>query len=155
MKILLPVDGSTDALAAVRHALQLVGEGLRATLLLANVQEPASLYELLRAHDAEAIEAMTLAAGEHSLQDAVALCTGAGVEFDTQLGQGEPAHLLADIAEEEDCALVIMGARGKGGTPGTRLGSTAHAMLHDCRVPVTIVNAVEPEADADAQAEEE
>lgn len=154
MKILLPVDGSQDSLDAVHHALALVRQGLRASLLLANVQEPASLYELLRAHDAEAIEAMTLAAGEHALQDAVELCREGGVDFETRLGQGEPAHLLADIAEEENCALVVMGSRGKGETSGTRLGSTAHAMLHDCVVPVTVVHHVEADVEMDAESDD-
>jgi nucleotide-binding universal stress UspA family protein len=140
MKILLPVDGSEAALDAVRHALRLVREGLGAQLVLANVQEPASLYELLRAHDAEVIENLTRAAGEHSLEAATVLCDRAGVEVETVLGQGEPAHVLADIAEEQGCDLVVMGSRGKGDTPGTRLGSVAHAMLHDSPVPVTIVH---------------
>ena len=52
MKILIPVDGSAESLAAVRHALQLIRSGLKSSLLLANVQEPAGLYELLRVHDA-------------------------------------------------------------------------------------------------------
>lgn len=145
MKILLPVDGSEVSLDAVRHALSLVHEGLRAELVLANVQEPASLYELLRVHDAEVIENMTRAAGEHSLQAAAALCTAAGVEFDRQLGQGEPAHLLADIAEEAGCDLIVMGSRGKGDTPGTRLGSVAHALLHDSPIPVTLVRPRDPD----------
>ena len=63
MKILVPVDGSTESLDAVRHALALVRDGLRASLVLANVQAPASLYELLRVHDAQAIEAIARGAG--------------------------------------------------------------------------------------------
>jgi len=141
MKILLPVDGSTESLDAVRHALQLIREGLRASLVLANVQEPASLYELLRAHDAEVIESVTQAAGTHSLEEANALCAAAGVACEQELETGDPAHMLHDIAERQGCDLVIMGARGKGATRGTRLGSVAHAMLHDATLPVTIVGA--------------
>jgi len=139
MKILVPVDGSTESLAAVRHALALIDDGLRASLVLANVQEPASLYELLRVHDAEAIEAISRGAGEHLLQEAVALCGAAGVAFDQEIASGEPAHTLLDIAEEEACGLIVMGAHGKGDTAGTRLGSVAHALLHDAQLPVTIV----------------
>lgn len=139
MKILVPVDGSSESLAAVRHALYLVRDGLHASLVLANVQEPASLYELLRVHDAEAIEAISRGAGEHLLQEAAALCSAAGVAFDQAIASGEPAHGLLDIAEEEDCGLIVMGAHGKGGTAGTRLGSVAHALLHDAHLPVTIV----------------
>lgn len=149
MKILVPVDGSSASLDAVQHALQLLREGLRASLVLANVQEPASLWELLRVHDAEAIEAISRSAGEHSLQEAAALCRAAGVEFTQELASGEPATTLHDIAEEQGCELVVMGARGKGETPGTRLGSVAHALLHDAALPVTIVRHPPPPEAAD------
>ena len=139
MKILVPVDGSAASLDAVHHALRLLREGLRGSLVLANVQEPASLYELLRVHDAEAIQAISRGAGEHSLQAATALCRAAGAEFEQEIANGEPATALNDIAEEHGCELVVMGARGQGETPGTRLGSVAHALLHDATVPVTIV----------------
>lgn len=145
MKILVPVDGSSASLDAVQHALQLIREGLQASLVLANVQEPASLWELLRVHDAEQIEAISRSAGEHSLQEAAALCRAAGVEFALEIAQGEPAAMLHDIAEENGCELVVMGARGKGETPGTRLGSVAHALLHDAAFPVTIVRHPAPE----------
>ena len=152
MKILVPVDGSSASLDAVQHALQLIREGLQASVVLANVQEPASLWELLRVHDAEQIEAICRSAGEHSLQEAAALCQAAGAEFVQEIAQGEPAATLHDIAEEQDCDLVVMGARGKGQTPGTRLGSVAHALLHDAALPVTIVRhppppEVEPEGE--------
>lgn len=150
MKILVPVDGSSASLDAVQHALQLLREGLRARLVLANVQEPASLWELLRLHDAEAIESISQAAGEHALQEAAARCRAAGVGFDQEIGHGEPASTLHDIAEEHGCTLVVMGARGKGETPGTRLGSVAHALLHDAALPVTIVRHPPPPDAADA-----
>ena len=44
MKILLPVDGSGLSLHEVRFALRLVKDGLKASFVLANVQEPASFY---------------------------------------------------------------------------------------------------------------
>jgi nucleotide-binding universal stress UspA family protein len=147
MKILLPVDGSEASLDAVRHALELVREGLRAEFVLANVQEPASLYELLRAHDAEVIESVSRAAGEHLLQAAVQMCRSAHVAFEQEIRTGAPSHALHDIAEEQGCDLVVMGARGEGGTRGTRLGSVAHAMLHDALLPVTIVRHAVPDDD--------
>ena len=47
MKILLPIDGSELSLHEVRFALRLVREGLQASFLLVNVQEPSSLYEIV------------------------------------------------------------------------------------------------------------
>ncbi len=139
MKILVPVDGSRESLAAVRHALQLVSHGLKASLLLANVQEPASLYELLRMHDAEAIEQIAREAGEHLLAEAMALCIAAGVDHEIEVARGEPIHALLDIAEDEGCTMVVVGAHGQGESEGRRLGSVAHALLHDAALPVTVV----------------
>ena len=68
MKILLPLDGSEPALEAVRHALHLVREGLNAQFVLANVQEPTYLYEMVLARDAEVLERVSGSAGAHSLE---------------------------------------------------------------------------------------
>jgi nucleotide-binding universal stress UspA family protein len=136
MKILVPVDGSAESLAAVRHALALVREGLRASLLLVNVQEPAGLYELLRVHDADAIETIAREAGEHLLAEGD---LAAGVDHEIEVARGEPAHALLDIAEDEGCTLIVAGAHGKGESEGRRLGSVAHALMHDASLPVTVV----------------
>ena len=44
MKILLPINGSEPALEAVRHALHLLSEGLRASFVLATVQEATVIH---------------------------------------------------------------------------------------------------------------
>jgi nucleotide-binding universal stress UspA family protein len=139
MKILLPVDGSEGALEAVRHALRLIAEGLQASVVLANVQEPASLYELVVAHDAEVIEQVSEAAAEHSLAPARAMLAAAGVEVETEIAHGDPGHALVDIAERTECDLVIVGARGMELYESGALGPVATAVLHKVRVPVVVV----------------
>ena len=79
MKILLPVDGSELSLEAVRFAIRMILAGLRADAVLANVQEPANLYELLVAHDPEVINKVSEEAGRHTLLSAQALLDAAGV----------------------------------------------------------------------------
>ena len=140
MKVLLPVDGSEGALAAVRHALRLMRGGLRASFVLANVQEPASLYEVVVAHDAEVIENVSTAAAVHSLEAAQTLMRVAGAEFESEIAHGDPAHMLLDIAERFDCEMIVIGAQGVG-TPRRRanLGSVANAVLHGAAVPVMVV----------------
>ena len=143
MKILLPIDGSQGALEAVRHALRLVQGGLRASFVLANVQEPASLYEVVVAHDAAVIEQVSEAAAAHSLAPAQALLQAAGVEFETEIGHGDPGHLLVDIAERYECDLVILGARGQDVAEGGSLGSVADSVLQHASVPVMVVKRAE------------
>jgi len=154
MHILLPVDGSPLSLEAVHHAIRLVREGLKAKFLLANVQEPSSLYELVVVHDAQALRRVALEAGEHAVAKAVALLTEAGIEHEIEIASGDPAHMLAEIAECNECDAVIMGAHGEGASKAS-LGAVAQALLRNSPIPVMIVRPPEvPEADEADVAEE-
>jgi len=139
MKILLPVDGSELSLDAVRFAIRMVLAGLRADAVLANVQEPANLYELLVAHDPQIINRVSAEAGLHTLQSAQALLDAAGVEYECEVAQGDPAHTIIDIAERFACDLIVMGARGNSALRSAMLGSVSNEVLHASAVPVVIV----------------
>ena len=148
MKILLPVDGSDVSLAAVRFAINMAKQGLQTTAVLANVQEPATLYELVVAHDPQVIEEVSAAAGAHTLQAAQALLTQAGISFESEVASGDPAHTLVDIVERFACDLVVMGASGTSPLRSALLGSVSNEVLHAAGVPVLIVKASEePEPD--------
>ncbi len=143
MKILVPVDGSPLSLEAVRHAIALVKQGLRADLLLANVQPPASLYEIVVAHDPDVIKDVSAGAGAHQLEPARELCRAAGVAFDCEVVSGDPVRALSDLAEARNCAHIVVAAHGKGALASVLLGSVSHALAHAAPVPVTIVKAGE------------
>jgi nucleotide-binding universal stress UspA family protein len=143
MKILVPIDGSALSLEALRHALALIRQGLRAELVLANVQAPASLYEIVVAHDPDVIQNVSAGAGAHLLEPARELCRSAGVAFDCEVVSGDPVNALCDLAEQRGCAQIVIGAHGKGALASALLGSVSHALAHACAVPVTIVKAAE------------
>jgi len=140
VKILLPVDGSDSSLEAVRFAIQLVRSGLQATFVLANVQEPTYLYEMVLAPDADVLERVSGAAGSHSLEAAQALLQSAGLTFESEVASGDPGHVLVDVIERYQCDAVVMGARGMGALRQALLGSVSQSVLHDSPVPVTIVH---------------
>jgi len=143
MKILLPFDGSTPALEAVKLAMRLAAEGLDTSLVLANVQEPASLYELMVAHDPQVIEQVSAAAGAHILQAAQTLLDAAGLAYETEVATGDPANTLVDILENYGCDMVVMGASGTSALRSAMLGSVSNELLHAAGVPVMIVKGVE------------
>lgn len=150
MKILLPVDGSEASLEAVRHAIRLVREGLQASFVLANVQEPTFLYEMVLAPDAEVLGRVSGAAGSHAIDPGAALLTAAGIECEREVASGDPAHTLVDIAERYGCDAIVMGARGMGTLRSALLGSVSHDVLRAAHVPVTIVRLpAEPEVEPD------
>ena len=139
MKILVPVDGSELALDAVRRALQLRQEGLNATYLLATVQEPTFLYEMVLPPSPEVLERVSGAVGSRALKGAESLFVAANVPFEREIGSGEPAATLVDMAERHGCDAIIMGAHGLGALRSALLGSVSQGVLHGSQVPVTIV----------------
>jgi nucleotide-binding universal stress UspA family protein len=153
MKILVPIDGTELSHAALRHVIELVREGLRAELFLANVQPPASLYEWMRAPNPDALGHIAEAAGEHALQTAESLLKEAGLDATELLVTGDPTHALLELIESEGCDAVVMGSHGGGGLLSAFQGSVSQAILHGSRVPVTLVKPPEP-ADEPAAGEE-
>jgi len=145
LKILLPVDGSDASLDAVRHVLRLVGNGLSASLVLANVQEPANLYELVTAHDPEVLQNVSAGAAAHLLERAEALLRGAGVPWEREIASGDPAHVLAEMIERHGIDAVVMGARGIGAARSAVAGSVSHWLITHAPVPVTVVRHVAAE----------
>jgi len=139
MKILVPVDGSAQALDAVRHALRLRQEGLNAAFVLATVQEPTYLYEMVLAPDAEVLERVSGAVGSRALAAAEALFDAAGVAYEREIGSGEPAPVLIEMAQRHGCDAIILGARGLGALRGALMGSVSQGVLHASTVPVTVV----------------
>ena len=139
MKILLPVDGSDGALDAVRHALQLQREGLRASFVLAAVQEPTYTFEMLLPPGADVLDRLTGAEGARALKGAAALFEAAGLSFEREIGSGDPATTLLEIAQRFGCEAIIMGARGRGALRSALLGSVSQAVLQASIVPVMIV----------------
>lgn len=139
MKILVPVDGSEPSLEAVRHALKLKREGLKASFVLATVQEPTYAYEMMLAPDAEVLAHVTGAVGSRALQGAEALFKAADEPFEREIASGYAANTLIEVAERHGCDAIVMGARGLGALRSTLLGSVSQAVLHIAKVPVTIV----------------
>lgn len=143
MKLLLPVDGSDVSLKAVQAAMSLLQQGLAAEIVLANVQEPANLYEMMTAQDPDVLDRVSQAAGADILEPARAMLMMAEIGFESEVASGDPAHGIVDIAERHGCDLIVMGARGTGALRSVLLGSVSNEVLRTARVPVMIVKADE------------
>jgi nucleotide-binding universal stress UspA family protein len=149
MKILLPVDGTELSLHETRFALQLVRAGLQADFVLANVQAPASFYEMVTAQDPGLIEDAALEAAEDLMAPSAQLLRQAGVAFETAVVSGDPAHAMLELIEIHRCDMVVMGARALG--PIRRLiegASVSRRLIDDAPVPVLLVPPLAGEDDA-------
>lgn len=155
LKIMIAVDGSEPSLDAVHHAIALVRQGLQAHFVLAHVQQEASLFELAT-QDSDLIAAASVEAGTHLVASAVALVRAAGISYEVEIGLGEPATTLGDIADSTGCEQIIIGALGQGGLRRVLIGSVSREVARNSPLPVTIVKHAEPlddEPDESVQAE--
>lgn len=139
LNILIPVDGSSHALLAVHHAVRLVHAGLKARFVLANVQESATLYEMVVAHDPAVLEKVNEEAGLDLMRPAIALMEAAGLVVVQEVATGDPANTLIDIIERQGCDAVVMAAGTGGGLRAALLGSVTQHLVDHSPVPVTVV----------------
>lgn len=140
-KVLIPIDGSAASLAAVHHVLRWVGAGLKVRCVLANVQESASLYELVTAHDPAVLQRVAEQAGRDLLKPAVQLLSAAGVPCESEVVQtGEVSNALIDAADRHGVDAIVLGA-GASGLGDRVLGSVSLDLVRSAPVPVTVVRA--------------
>lgn len=140
MKILLPVDGSECALRAAKAAISLAAE-LRGApeLHLLHVHPPIPIglvqahvsHDTLQAHYREESEAAMLPARQ--------CLDAAGLAFTPHIHVGEPPQIIAKLAGELGCDLILMGTHGRGTVGNVMLGSVATRVVHLSSCPVQLV----------------
>jgi nucleotide-binding universal stress UspA family protein len=155
MLILIPVDGSSASLDAVRHVLALRSEGLDVACVLANVQENPHLYEVVLVPNLDTLARASHDAAEDALAPARELLLAAGVPVEWEIALGDAGHQLVDMAERRGCDAIVMGSQGTGLLGTARLGSVCQWVLAHAGVPVTVVRHTLPDADAEQADDEE
>lgn len=138
MKILVAIDGSQAALHALAHAIALIRAGLQAHLVLATVQAPTFVYETL-APSPTVLDRLTGAAGARNLEEAEKMCREQSIAYSREIGSGEAARTLLNMATTHACDEIMMGARGLGAVRGILLGSVSQEVLRSSHLPVTVV----------------
>jgi len=86
---------------------------------------------------AKAVQERAQEAVEHGVHQAEAK----GVEVESVVIERHPAQALADLAQEREARLIVVGTHGESPLRGALLGSTAHKLLHVSQVPVLVVPA--------------
>ena len=127
-KILVAYDGSPSARNALSLASQLAREDKSWIKVLAVVPPYQGDLELIGVSD---IKEAIAGPGQEMLAEARNLADREGISILTNLEQGEPYEQIVQIAEEENCDLIIMGRRGKNKMERELMGSvTARVIGH-------------------------
>ena len=140
MKILLPVDGSECALRAVEHLISHSAwfRDLPEIHLL-HVHAPIPIGRVQAHVGKETLHAYYLEESQASLLEAQQKLDAAGCAHTIHIHVGQPAEVIAKLAAEQGCELILMGTHGRGGIAGLVTGSVANRVLHLASCPVLLV----------------
>ena len=138
--ILCGVDGSVDSRLALRAAARFSAQ-LDARLVVAHVVQTTPTTTRIGPIGGPPVLAppigAELEAGRKVLEH---LVREEGLEdVERRVVYGFPADRLADLADEEDAELIVVGSRGRGAFKAAFLGSVAGELIGVARRPVLVV----------------
>ena len=134
-ELVVGYDGTPGARAAAAEALRLAGAlDVRVVFVFAYWANPAG-------GDVGDMLAALREVGEAHLAEAQADAERAGVAARGELIHERPSAALAELAEQIDAQMIVVGSYGDKPLKGALLGSTAHKLLHLSERPVLVVRA--------------
>ncbi|MBP7522828.1 MAG: YjbE family putative metal transport protein [Leptothrix sp. (in: Bacteria)] len=140
-RVLLPVDGSDGALAAVRQVI---------ALAQAHPQPAAFSVDLVNVQPALSRDVSSFVAGktlqeyhgERSAEDLTGarhLLDAAGLTYRVHTRVGQAAAEICDLARELAVDQIVIGTRGQGAAAAAIMGSVASETVEKAPVPVLVV----------------
>lgn len=139
--IVVGTDGSQDAERAIHRAAEIAkGTGARLHLVTAvpevSIREPIASSARTQQVNLGAVAGDVLARASRELE-------AEGVAVETHARQGDPAHVLIEVAHEVEADLIVVGARGGNAVQRFLLGSVSSKLSHYATTSVMVVRAGE------------
>lgn len=132
--LLVPLDGSRRAEAALRAAVRIAPEN-DSIILAVHVLPPIRGGDPARDRKRRRTERRR-AAAYLSLQGR--RIRRHGVDVRLHVGNGDPSMVVTALAKREDAEMIVLSGRGHGGAPGP-LGSVAERIVQASSVPVLLL----------------
>ena len=146
--ILVPFDGSANAMEALRVAIDMA-KAFNEKIVLLNVQPSFETPNTKRFFSMKQIKDYQAQMADEAMQRGVDILKKSGVGFLSKTRSGDPreqicAEARGDSAEgavckEDGMRMIVMGSRGMNAILGSILGSVSTGVLHNTPCPVTIV----------------
>lgn len=137
MNVLVPLDDSEPALAALEHALETFPAAEITVLHVVNPSVSAyqteAPYNFPRAVELEEEKAESL------FERAREVAAAHEGRLETATMVGSPPRGIVEFANEHDVDQIVLGSHGRSGVSRVLLGSVAEQVVRRARVPVTVV----------------
>jgi YjbE family integral membrane protein len=139
LKVLVPVDGSTNALHAVRHAISEYQRQHDLELHLVNVQ-PGVSSQVARFISRENRDDYYREQCDRALQPACEALDAAKVPYQTHREMGNRARAIVDTAQRLGCHHVVMGTARKNSFTRMMEDSVTNRVLELTTIPVEVIS---------------
>jgi len=139
MKILIPLDGSTNANRALDYVINnFTTQKEPLQLLLLNVQWKVATGNVKLFINQNTIDDYYREQGMAALQQARATLDAANLPYQYHISIGTPAEAIIQYAKEQGVDQIVMGRQGQGGLQSL-LGSVVSKVLHLADCPVLLI----------------
>lgn len=147
-KILLPLDGSELAEAAIPHAKS-IALAFQAEITLISIVEPITMYTqpgmIGPVMDVPIdIEDEITAAGKY-LQEIKSKLDAENIKTETVTLAGYPAVQICDYADDNEIDMIVMSTHGRSGIQRWVYGSVADRVLRAANTPILLIRAAKTE----------
>jgi len=130
--ILLPFDGSDGAAEALHHAAE-IAHWADATIHVLFVAD--TTRDSVTVVETQVVDALVLE-GEDIVEEAERTLNTLGVDYESDVVQGNPAPTIVEYAERYDHDLIVMPTRGREGVSRYLIGSVTEKIVRLSSVPV-------------------
>ncbi|HLW38125.1 MAG TPA: universal stress protein [Candidatus Eremiobacteraceae bacterium] len=139
--IVVPIDGSEPAAAAIDLALRMVKEQRAALSFIYVLEiEKLAIATVPVSMNPELIFDEARKAAEEILTGAKARAKKAGVEADVRLLEGDCVDSVLQFARDNKSELIVIGSHGRTGITRALLGSVAEGIIRRAPVPVLVTH---------------
>jgi nucleotide-binding universal stress UspA family protein len=136
--IVVGTDGSPNAEAAVRRGIEVArSSGARVHLVTAYPDVPSFREAIRSSAKAEPIDLREVA--ETVLGRVGGEIEREGLEVETHAQEGDPAHVILQVAEEQGADLIVVGARELSGLKRFLMGSVSNKVSQHATTSVMVV----------------
>lgn len=141
-KVLVPLDGSELAEAALPQVRNLAAGGFIGEVILLNVIEidlmgiPSTRTGVV---DFSALRKQHFDRSQKHLEKIRSGLSAEGINVKTEALEGRPAQTIVNYAEANDVDLIVIATHGYSGMKKLMFGSVALRVLHDSHAPVLLI----------------
>jgi nucleotide-binding universal stress UspA family protein len=138
-KVLLAVDGSVHAKEAAQFLSRLPHEARIHLIVMSVVQRPMVSQSYVSWEQLEAIYQHELERSDATYQEIAELFEGANVEIQHERRDGNVSQTIVEFADESNCDLIVLGAKGHSQVHRMLLGSVSDYVATHASCSVLVV----------------